>query len=57
MHRISCDYGTGSAGIGLFLHRLVTKSKGDFLLDEMILTALNKNSASSIDEKGFIYHR
>jgi serine/threonine protein kinase len=57
LFRISCDYGTGSAGIGLFFHRLVTKSEGDFLLDELILTAMDKNLAKPADEKGYIYHR
>lgn len=31
--RLSCDYGTGSAGIGLFLKRLSNGCKADFLLD------------------------
>jgi lantibiotic modifying enzyme len=32
--RISCDYSTGSAGIGSFLHRLAnTAERSDFLLD------------------------
>jgi serine/threonine protein kinase len=34
--RISCDYGTGSAGIMLFLHRLNTISGPDFLVDELL---------------------
>jgi serine/threonine protein kinase len=34
--RISCDYGTGSAGIGLFLHRLVHGGPAPFMLDELL---------------------
>jgi serine/threonine protein kinase len=36
--RISCDYGLGSAGIGMFLHRLLNPQVARFLmLDEMLL--------------------
>jgi serine/threonine protein kinase len=31
--RLCCDYGTGSAGIALFLNRLLKKQKSDFMLD------------------------
>jgi serine/threonine protein kinase len=34
--RISCDYGTGSAGIALFLHRLLRGGAAAFLLDELL---------------------
>jgi class III lanthionine synthetase len=34
--RISCDYSTGSAGIALFLHRLLTRRSPDFLLDDLL---------------------
>ncbi|MBZ5522048.1 MAG: class III lanthionine synthetase LanKC [Acidobacteriia bacterium] len=33
--RLCCDYGTGSAGIALFLNRLMGKQKSDFMLDEL----------------------
>jgi class III lanthionine synthetase len=33
--RICCDWGTGSAGVGHFLHRLVHKEAGSFLLDQL----------------------
>ena len=33
--RISCDYGTGSAGVGLFLHRLLADASSDFMLDAL----------------------
>lgn len=35
LRRISCDYGTGSAGIGHFLHRLTHKKEGGFHLDRL----------------------
>jgi class III lanthionine synthetase len=33
--RLCCDYGTGSAGIALFLNRLLQKQKSDFMLDSL----------------------
>ncbi len=33
LSRLCCDYGTGSAGIGLFFNRLLHKHKSDFMLD------------------------
>jgi serine/threonine protein kinase len=33
--RLCCDYGTGSAGIALFLNRLLKKQKSDFMLDSL----------------------
>jgi hypothetical protein len=33
--RISCDYGTGSAGVGVFLQRLRTNGESDFMLDAL----------------------
>lgn len=33
--RLCCDYGTGSAGIALFLNRLLNKQKSDFMLDSL----------------------
>jgi predicted Ser/Thr protein kinase len=35
LRRISCDYGTGSAGIGHFLHRLTHGTEGNYLLDQL----------------------
>jgi serine/threonine protein kinase len=53
LNRLSCDYGTGSAGIALFLNRLVGKQGPDFLLDDLL--GLNErgsqNSAASIPEQ------
>jgi hypothetical protein len=34
--RISCDFGTGSAGIALFLHRLLNGGGPAFMLDELL---------------------
>lgn len=34
--RISCDFGTGSAGIALFVHRLLHGGPAPFVLDELI---------------------
>jgi serine/threonine protein kinase len=33
LSRLCCDYGTGSAGIALFLNRLLGRQKPDFMLD------------------------
>jgi hypothetical protein len=35
LRRICCDFGTGSAGVGHFLHRLASQSEGAFHLDEL----------------------
>jgi hypothetical protein len=34
--RLSCDYGTGSAGILLFLHRLLRGGEAPFMLDNLL---------------------
>lgn len=34
--RISCDFGTGSAGIAFYLHRMLTKDKPAFMVDELL---------------------
>ncbi|HEY0515126.1 MAG TPA: class III lanthionine synthetase LanKC [Thermoanaerobaculia bacterium] len=36
--RISCDFGTGSAGIALFVHRLLKGGRPAFMLDELLET-------------------
>jgi serine/threonine protein kinase len=36
LSRLCYDYGTGSAGIGLFLHRLNSRGRGDFMLDGLL---------------------
>ena len=49
LQRISCDFGTGSAGVGLFMKRLVKGGKANFQLDELLpvkrprAAALNSN--------------
>jgi hypothetical protein len=35
LYRFSCDYATGSAGVGLFLHEYVTRRNFSFSLDEI----------------------
>jgi serine/threonine protein kinase len=35
LFRLSCDYGTGSAGIALFLQRLMTGAPSPFMLDSL----------------------
>ncbi|MEK6299419.1 MAG: class III lanthionine synthetase LanKC [Acidobacteriota bacterium] len=37
LRRISCDYGTGSAGVGHFLHRLTHPDESAFHLDRLFL--------------------
>jgi len=36
LSRLSCDYGTGSAGVALFLNRLMGRQDSDFFLDELL---------------------
>jgi hypothetical protein len=36
LSRVSCDYGTGSAGIALFIHRLRHGGETDFMLDQLL---------------------
>ena len=36
LSRLCCDYGTGSAGIALFLNRLMGRQGNDFLLDSLL---------------------
>jgi hypothetical protein len=36
LSRISCDYGTGGAGIALFIHRLLKGGGPSFMLDELL---------------------
>jgi len=35
LFRITCDYGSGNAGMALFFHRLLSGRGADFLLDEL----------------------
>lgn len=48
LKRISCDFGTGSAGIGLFLHRLVHRGESHFKLDELFVAKKTGIAAGSI---------
>jgi serine/threonine protein kinase len=36
-NKFSCDYGAGSAGSALALHRFMTRSDAEFMLDELII--------------------
>lgn len=45
LERISCDYATGSAGIGRFLHRLMNLEEStDFLIDDLFQKDLSANA-------------
>ncbi|MEM7587206.1 MAG: hypothetical protein AAF560_27700, partial [Acidobacteriota bacterium] len=50
LSRISCDYGTGNAGIGLLAHRIATQGSADFMLDELIPEAGARPTVSSTSE-------
>jgi serine/threonine protein kinase len=41
LRRISCDYSTGSAGIGHFFRRLVYREEGTYQLDRLFVNAEN----------------
>lgn len=46
LSRLSCDYGTGSAGIGLFLNRLLKGGESQFMLDSLFETRCRAGSGS-----------
>jgi hypothetical protein len=45
--KVSCDYSAGSAGIALFLDRLLTGRPADFLLDELFESAAAQASTGT----------
>jgi hypothetical protein len=45
--RLSCDFGTGSAGIALFLHRLINRGKPPFMLDSLLETETLQQSSEA----------
>jgi serine/threonine protein kinase len=47
LRRISCDYGTGSAGVGHFLHRLTRRTGANLLLDQLFAGDREETSAES----------
>lgn len=49
LSRISCDYGTGSAGVALTVHRFLTGSGPSFMVDEL-LTARRRAAAAELVE-------
>jgi len=50
LSRISCDLGTGSAGVALFLHRLVTGTGASFMLDELLPARTARPATLTLDE-------
>ena len=49
LHRISTDFGTGCAGIGLFLHRLLQKGENfNLVLDDLLPAASAKDLDSRV---------
>jgi serine/threonine protein kinase len=47
--RLSCDFGTGSAGIALFLNRLINRRKPPFMLDDLLETeTLHQKSVAQL---------
>jgi Lanthionine synthetase C-like protein len=55
LSRLCCDYGTGSAGIALFLNRLLGKQNADFMLDGLFAGSSGKiaQTAWSAEEQAF----
>jgi len=51
LNRLSCDYGTGSAGIALFLNRLLSRQGADFLLD--CLLSPSERQPGDVSSKNF----
>lgn len=52
LYRVSCDFGTGSAGIGALLHRYVSGQRSAFFLDELLceLKSASKARESPAEE-------
>ncbi|HEY6253198.1 MAG TPA: class III lanthionine synthetase LanKC [Candidatus Angelobacter sp.] len=44
LSRLCCGYGTGSAGVGLFLNRLLGNQKNNFMLDELFSNVMGTHS-------------
>jgi serine/threonine protein kinase len=51
LSRLSCDYGTGSAGIALFFNRLLGKQGSDFMLDDLFRNCRHERSVK--EDVGF----
>lgn len=49
LYRLSCDFGTGSAGVALLLHRYLRGGASDFLLDEVIENDKRTNAPRQYD--------
>lgn len=55
LSRLSCDYGTGSAGVALFLNRLLGRQGNDFMLDSLFeqkAVRHSTNKATQMAESG-----
>jgi serine/threonine protein kinase len=53
--RLSCDYGTGSAGIALFLNRLLGRQGSDFLMDSLLPETYRNGGESGISDREIEY--
>lgn len=56
LSRLCCDYGTGSAGIALFLNRLLGNQKSDFMLDGLFEKYARKR-VGNVKSRASIEHR
>jgi len=52
--RICCDLGTGSAGIALFLNRLLGRQSSDFMLDDLFEITSSGLSKSGYGKVGSV---
>lgn len=52
--RLCCDFGTGSAGIALFLNRLLGRQSSDFMLDDLFEIASGGLSAADHRKVGIV---
>jgi hypothetical protein len=49
LFRISCDYATGVAGVLRTLHRFTHLDEADFVLDEVISAAVDREGVHSVE--------
>jgi serine/threonine protein kinase len=49
LSRISCDYGTGSAGVALTLHRFLTGAGPSFMVDELLTSRRDVTSPELLE--------
>lgn len=48
LSRVSCDFGTGSAGIALFIHRYLHGGDTDFMLDELFAARASREATANV---------